>query len=247
MGLLKVFKAEKCAPPAQPHALPEVSTTVRVRVAVPDGTADGELFVELPSKVTDIETSGQQDDRTQMVIAAPDTSFLPVMPDPSAEHTLLWTTASGQMELPVRLTGRERLDYGPVWRVLVRGPARRVQRRQYCRAPLRLPVVIELLSAEGEVAAVLQGVTVDLSEGGAFCSVAPDSPPYTGNGVVITLTLGERTMRLPAVVVRQIPSEGRKPPRWGLGLRFDDPDEYGDVIRREVFAGQLRARQSTPG
>ncbi|NLT56560.1 MAG: hypothetical protein GXX79_18755 [Actinomycetales bacterium] len=63
-----------------------------------------------------------------------------------------------------------------------------------------------------------------------------------GSAVVISVTLAGEPLKIPAVVIRQVPQEHS--PQPALALRFDDPDEYGDLIRHEVFAAQMRARTS---
>jgi hypothetical protein len=230
------LRRAKDSPTTSRQDLPEVNEAVRLRVEV--DKQDGGLFVELPSRITDMEWD-RDGGRPVVVLRAPDVSFLPAAPNPAVEHNLIWTNQRGQMELPIRLGKPQVRDYGPVWVVQVTGPARRVQRRQYCRVALQLPVRIQV-PEHGDVPTTdYTGKTLDLSEGGALCLLAT-GPPDVGTSLVMYVTIGEQQLRLPAVVVRHSLMENTDLP--AVALRFDDPEEHGDVIRQEVFAVQLRNR-----
>ena len=86
------------------------------------------------------------------------------------------------------------------------------------------------------------GKTLDLSEGGALCVLTAE-PPDVGTSLVMFVTIGNQQLRLPAVVVRHSALAHVDVP--AVALRFDDPEEHGDVIRQEVFAVQLRNRSQS--
>jgi hypothetical protein len=89
------------------------------------------------------------------------------------------------------------------------------------------------------------GATADLSEGGLRCVIDRELPPDTR--VIAGFTFGEDDFRLEARVVRSFPYTDRsgrgEPPRWDTGVRFVNPDLSGDVLRKNVFAEQMRVRR----
>ena len=120
-----MFKGAKApAAPIPQGALPPEGTRVRLRLTVGNDAGDA-LVVEVPSLVSDVERGDSPTRRTRVLISAPDVSFLPAAPNFTVEQGLIWTTASGQMEVPVLVTETDQ----PSWWLVTTGPARRLQRR----------------------------------------------------------------------------------------------------------------------
>ncbi|MDQ1289818.1 MAG: hypothetical protein QG622_3384 [Actinomycetota bacterium] len=119
---------------------PRVGTKVRLRLILPSSNAE-DLIVEVPTMVEDVEEAATSQGRSCVLISATDVSFLPSPPDLTVEHALVWIARDGQMEIPVLLSGL----VGPVWRLTLNGPVRRVQRRNYVRVQVTLPASILLL------------------------------------------------------------------------------------------------------
>jgi hypothetical protein len=95
-------------------------------------------------------------------------------------------------------------------------------------------------------ASPLLGKTVDLSEGGMRCVVDHELPVDTK--VIAGFAFGEDNFRLEARIVRSFPYRDRSgqtdPPKWDTGVRFVNPDLSGDVLRKNIFAEQMRLRRS---
>ncbi len=239
---------------------PERLTVVRVRIVFPaDPTGSGGALgggvgglVELPSRVEEIEEPLTPQGRPRLLIAPPDVSFLPMPVDLSTEHILLWISTNSQMELPVRV---QSTDLG-LWPLLVQGPARRIQRRQFVRVPVRLPGQLTRTDLEPtddadadakvEVEPRQWPVTIlDISEGGVCCLLAEPASPPVGSAVEISFPSADGELILVSgVVIRYLQPSGRQATAAvSLAIRFDDPNQHGDAVRRLVFAEQLRQRQ----
>jgi PilZ domain len=269
---VKIFRRGKPAQPAPATAvdLPERLAEVRLRVTVtipaiapvgvpdtdPDtdpgaGGGGGEVVVDMPSRVEEIDEPLSAHDRLRLMITAPEVAFLPAPVDLTIEHTLLWVVPDGQMELPVHIQDTQQL----LWPLIVTGPARKVQRRQYVRVPLDLPG--DLTCNEPDDTPGRWAVTLlDVSEGGVSCLV-PDIPPPAGAWVTICFPGPDATaLSCRGVVLEHLPHRA-DPAGTGrptaapaaeststtVAIRFDDPEEHGDAIRHMIFAEQLHQRQ----
>lgn len=223
---------------------PAVLTPVQLRLPGPDDTS-----TEVVSRVMDLE-SGDGDAATQapadpadlrIVVARPDLTGVPdagVLPRPGQQLTLGWPHENGQVVLPVTATA-ERRPYGPVWLLAPTGEPRRVQRREFFRVPLAAPVTLAPLPPDGEASGPAQeGTVVDLGEGGLL-AVVEGHPPAVGTEVEVRLLVAGELLHSAAEVVRHVELPGG---RLGVGLRFDDPEEHGDLIRSVAFAEQRRLR-----
>jgi c-di-GMP-binding flagellar brake protein YcgR len=176
-------------------------------------------------------------------------SFLPMPVDLSTEHILLWISTNSQMELPVRV---QSTDQG-LWPLLVQGPARRIQRRQFVRVPVRLPGQLTRTDleptddAEAEAEPHQWPVTIlDISEGGVCCLLAELAPPPpAGSAVEISFPSADGELLLVSgVIIRHLQPPGKQTTTAvSLAIRFDDPNQHGDAVRHLVFAEQLRQRQ----
>jgi PilZ domain len=221
---------------------PEPDTKVRLRIAVSHGGGPGEdIICELPSVVRVVHQPTSAGGRTVVTITAADLTFLPGPLDTTAEHALIWGTQGGQMEMPVLLPDAA----GTRWELEVTGPPRRVQRRQFVRVEVKLAATVAMFS--GEQPQQWDGTIVDLGEGGVRCLVEAE-PPAAGSRISVTFSADDSTvLECAGVVVRHLPVEPEGCGTTALAVRFDDPEEHGDAIRRMVFAEQLRVRQLRAG
>lgn len=224
------------APPElHPAVLQSVALTVRP-------TTGGPLALE--TKVLDLEP--QPDGSTTLVVAPP-----PGL-DPREHHfdaTLSWTYPLGRMECVVR-TRPGRRAYGDVWLLSPSAPVTRLQERAYFRARIAVPVLLTWADPEADSeadseaeseAVELQGVVVDLSEGGLLATV-PRRPPALGTRVEATIRVDGAELAQPATVVRHVAfaSGGQ-----GVAVAFAEPRRHGDRLRAVVFATERRRRRRT--
>lgn len=221
---------------------PEPDTKVRLRVSVGNGTApDEDIICELPSVVHSTRQPVSASSRTEVTITAVDLSFLPAPLDTTVEHALIWGTQGGQMEMPVLVPDVE----GERWALQVTGPPRRVQRRQFVRVEVKLATTIAMFSS-GQPQQ-WEGTIVDLGEGGVRCVVDAEPPPPGSRIAIIFSADDSSVLECAGVVVRHLTADPEGSGETALAVRFDDPEEHGDAIRRMVFAEQLRVRQLRAG
>lgn len=145
---------------------------------------------------------------------------------------LHWTTAAGRHELTARLV-REIWDRMPLWELEVLQDPSVSQQRAFARAPDALPV--ELAQRDRR----WHGVAVDISEGGARCSLVHADQLRAGDTVELRLSLETRQLALRADVlsVETAPND-----RSVARLRFTAEGWTADALRRRVMEQQRRAR-----
>lgn len=291
MKLLGRSKPEKPRAAGGQGRTPRPGAAVRLRLTMATGAKE-DLVIEVPTTVNSVEPAVSATGRTHLLLEAAGVDFLPAAPDLTIEHALVWTTSGGHMELPVLVSSLE----GPLWRVVVTGPVRQVQRRNFVRIAVRMPARVVLIAApeqdpdedpdgnpdgnpdvddlsdedrDGDAATAAtaatgatgatgatapdpdgvpeltewEGILVDLGEGGVRCAVR-GTPPPQGSRISVSFPDGNIMIHCLGVVVRFLPVHGIDGHSTALAIRFDDPDEHGDTIRRLVFAEQLRLRQS---
>lgn len=216
--------------------LPAVNALVRVAVGSSEDPADGLRACDVPSRIEDVEdvAPGQ---RRRVLVATPRFPGDWREPDPGTACTLTWTGADGVVELPVAYDSTTVWHSDPsvlrLWWMAVTGDAVRIQRREYFRCPIALPVT---------VTPGLSGRTTDLGEGGLRCLLVGD-PLVAGAAVRADLTLADgSTLSVPGSVLRSDPA-ARAPDHADTVVRFDDPEPQGDDVRRVIFAEQLRLRR----
>jgi len=221
--------------------VPDRATKVYVRITIRTAGSRDDLILEVPSTVSEVQPPLTSRSGVRIMISASDVSFLPAPPDLTAEHALIWTTPTGQMEMPVHLSDIDE----PQWILTSAGPARRVQRRQFARTAIHLAAdVVAVGPDRGQ--AHWSGLIIDLSEGGVRVLV-PGVPPPPGARIVVTFPITEagELLDCPGVVIRHVGTTGGgEEERTALAVRFEDPEEHGDTIRKMVFAEQLRLRQT---
>ncbi len=228
-------------------ALPDVNTLVRVTIGSSPDPEDPPVARDVPSRVEDVAAGRPGTKRpmpTIIYIAVPSYSGDIHVPVEGTACDLAWLTPIGVFELPTAFHGREKV--GPVvraWRLAVTGGAVRAQRRRFVRAAWSGPVRIEGVTGDETVELALAGQGIDLSEGGVRCLLPPPQL-LIGHDVRVVLTHPQQEMALPARVVRAEPTTTPAGRMIVTSLAFNDPDAYGDALRRLVFTQQLRARRA---
>ena len=145
---------------------------------------------------------------------------------------LRWTTAAGRHELTARLA-RQVWDRMPLWELEVLADPSVSQQRAFARAPDALPVQLAHQDRRWH------GVAVDISEGGARCSLVHAEELLAVGTVELRLSLEERQLTLRAEVLSvDTGPEGRSVAR----LRFTAAGPTADALRRRVMEQQRRAR-----
>lgn len=148
---------------------------------------------------------------------------------------LRWTTAAGRHELTGRL-GRQLWDRMPLWEIDVLCDPTVFQQRAFARVPDVLPVEMRQAGHRWE------GVAVDVSEGGARCSVRHGGTLLVSGGAELHLSLEERPLVLQAEVLSLEPHDSE---RQLARVRFSPPAWAGDALRRRVMEQQRRARAAS--
>ncbi|MFN8074015.1 MAG: PilZ domain-containing protein [Kineosporiaceae bacterium] len=254
------------------EALAEALTRVAQGQAPDAGARVSDGFADLPTRVEDLIPAQRRGERPYVVVSAPRYAGDVEGPRQGVSCALVWATQRGVVELPTRYRDTQTLDQGlRVWLLEVDGPAVRVQRRAFVRVPLSVPVTVRTSrldaavpppaaaasadapgasgAREGDPAAppeLLDGRTLDLSEGGLRCVLpAPALPPDLP--VDVAFAVNGDQFRLKAAIVRAVPGRaGARGPSgtFETAIRFVEPGSRGDDLRRLVFAEQLRLRRS---
>ncbi|MFC5731431.1 MULTISPECIES: PilZ domain-containing protein [Nocardioides] len=190
-----------------------------------------------------LEVDANRDDPT-IVVACPEGL------DPLEHHfdaSIAWTSALGRMEYAVT-TRPERRGRGRVWLLTLTGPLTGVQKREYFRADVSIPVVVSWTDGPPAVSAStngtepqthrLAGVVLDLSEGGVLASVS-GVPPPVGTQVQSVLRIDDDEIVHAATVVRHVSLAGGT----GVALAFADPSLHGDRLRQVAFEAERKRRR----
>ncbi len=220
--------------------LPEINSLLRVAVGRSADPVDGLRASDVPSRVEDVESV--LPGRHRVLVATPRFAGDVETPDVGTACTLTWTARTGIVELPAAFDSRvvgvtATAGDGPavlrLWWLVVTGDAVPVQRRDYFRCPLALPVTLTT---------GVSGRTTDVGEGGLRC-LTVGAPLDAGRLVEPVVGLADSTpLRLPGVVLRSNQA-ARAPDHADTVVRFEDPESQGDAVRRLLFAEQLRLRR----
>jgi len=233
--------------PAGPHELPTINMLVRLGPAT-----GGPDRPEFASRVEDVRPAGQGGMSFLVVAPGYPGDLVDGVADGVADGegpaswVMSWVTERARWELPVR---REPAPAGGprAWWVTPAGPVRRRQRRRFYRAGCCVPVELAPVLRPG---VTLGGRTLDVSEGGLRCLVPlPDGDLAAGTRVLVRVELDGVDDVLAGVVLRcRRPAPGARIAGWHreLAVALDDPDRYGDALRRVVVRLQLRARRLGP-
>lgn len=224
--------------------LPAINALVRVAVGRTEDPEDGLRASDVPSRVEDVEPAGGGLP-ARVLVATPRFAGDAEQPAPGVACTLTWTGDDGVVRLPAAFDRSvswtatwpaEEAGLLRLWWLTVSGAAERIQRREFFRCPLQVPVRLSLLGTTPG------GRTTDLGEGGLRCLLESE-PLESGAPVEAALDLPDGTaLRVGGVVLRS-DRAARAPDHADTVVRFDDPEACGDAVRAVIFAEQLRLRR----
>jgi hypothetical protein len=197
---------------SSPFALP---VEVRLRLVLTAAGRDDLGVLEVPTSVRAVETGA-----ALVVTVTPPELFALLGRPPLAdrEHTLVWTSDHGQLELPVLLTRSD-----DEWRLTGNGPLRQRSHRQFTRVRRHVPVTLACCTEEPGPQPdepELDGTTLDVSPGGALCTMTGGLPEL-GSSVVITFHLPDDSLAGTGVVVRHTALPDGS---GAVAVRFDEPE-----------------------
>ena len=140
---------------------------------------------------------------------------------------------------------------GPVglWVLRVLGEYEVQQRRRFVRVPAQGPVRIAVVDPDFDPAApALSGRLVQVSEASVSCSLAPvrELVIAPDTEVMVSFEIARQVFDLDSTVMRAKPSARRRD-ALDVVLLFRINEEAAAVLRRLIFAEQLRIRNLTPG
>ena len=245
-------------------ALPQVNDLVQVTFDWLENPRPDPLTPELSSRVEDEVIDERSGRITQYVIAAPFFVAANELPSASTSLFLRWPIERGVGMLPVSFAELASTNNGlRQWRLTVKGPAYREQRRRFFRVPIsmaatlrvgsdlpesqsiehRVPSTLDVGSAAQELPELIDVQVCDVSEGGMlwawFGLVLPDFLP-----VMCTFTLEGHEFAVNARVIWSVGerSEGRLHVK--TALNFEHGGRQVDLLRSLLFQQQRRdARQ----
>jgi len=144
------------------------------------------------------------------------------------EATLVWTSERGIFRAPVAVA-----TDGTRWRVTLRAPATRTQRREYVRLPMDTHMT--LAHSDG----IARGTLVDLSEAALRMRVARLGAPrlHPGDEVRAAFTLYHTGFMLRGTVLREQPSGEEH--SVDLVVMLDIPARTANDLRRNVVFEQI--------
>jgi len=149
-----------------------------------------------------------------------------------------WQSDDGLRSIPAESVS---IAADGTWKIVLTGPASKIQRRDAVRAPIGLNVTLTWLGV------VLNGSTVDLSEGGLLAVFRPNGDlgvgvPWPKRDQSLTLRLDLYSDEL----VTEVRLVRRKPRQDNLhewSMRFVGlPEPAADLIRSHVFTALRNAR-----
>ena len=202
--------------------LPEVNELVRVslnddELVLPsrvEDSSDGDLLLAAAAYVGDVEG-----------------------PREGSVVSIHWASKRGVCSVAALYLGQERTASGMrIWRVRPAGAVELVQRRRYARVEVNGALSV----VNPEVDTVRVGWMLDLGEGGVRCRVAPgafkpDEP------VECRLNVDGDVIVVHGTILRaEKPISGYEE----LVVTFPDDHPASDMVRKHVFAEQLRVRRA---
>jgi hypothetical protein len=165
---------------------------------------------------------------------------------PGADLHLTWSSDKGVAALPVRLIASYAEGSLGLWSLEVTGQGWVEQRRRFVRIPAAGSIALR--SEDGEDAGPITATLVEVSEGALRCavSVAAAARVVESAAVTAVFRLGDAEFALASRV------QARRPLARGTDLvhvvvAFDEPVPDADVLRKEIFALQLRSLRSAAG
>ena len=210
----------------------------------------GTVLDLLPASRGDALMSWLDDvDDGDLVVAIPyDLARRPVALAVGEMIDVVWKASGALRCLPVVLAGTD-LGTSPHWRLRRAGVAKRGQRREAVRAPLRVPVTV------GTGPSAARAMSLDLSEGGLRCILGRDPCPApgetaqvsaqsafrTGEVVRVSAMFPDLTLTCLSEITRLHP---RDDSRTEISVRFIGLSEHvQDDLRRRVFTRLRDLRQ----
>ena len=157
---------------------------------------------------------------------------------PAESFVVSWAEGTAGIELPTLVTESRAAPY-PIWVLAPKGPAQRVQRREYVRIPESPDSVqLRLFTSAGAVSAAV----LDLSEGGARCTVPIAVGAGIGDRFELVLSFEDVEISSACAVVRSHTVDQHTE----LGVRFADlRTADADRVRAHVFARQAHLRAAS--
>lgn len=157
---------------------------------------------------------------------------------------VLVTQPTGLLVAPVEITNIRSEGHVRLWDLRVVGQPWREQRREFVRVGVfgRVTVRSDLLGAD---TTPLTGYLVDLSEAAMQVSLwTPPDDPRLADGAPVTCDFyaGRTSFTLEGNVLTTRPAATANE-TWAV-IQFDQSPQQADVLRREVFAVQVRMRRA---
>jgi c-di-GMP-binding flagellar brake protein YcgR len=217
--------------------------------------------VDPQPRVNDLVTLFDQDDREyRSRVEGIDGEVLTVARplDLSADHRfdagvellVSWAATNGVAVLPVRQIAADTDGLVATWSLSPTRAGWIEQRRRYVRVPAGGPLALRL-RGEGQAVEALSGTMVDLSEGALRCAVnAALADALETDLVQASFRFGDQQFDIPGRIVFRRPGS-RSTQVVQLVVLFDEPVREADLLRRQIFAQQLRVadrpdRRSAP-
>lgn len=175
-------------------------------------------------------------DGSDVVITAP-------FPRPRLEAgtriAIEWGTARGWYSMVASYEG----DVDRAWRLRPRTGGTLLQRREYARAHVALPVAMLFGEADGYEGA-RNGSLVDISEGGARCVLTHPCNVHVGDKTTTVLATDRIQLNVSGTVVRCVERD-----QWldEVSVRFDHPVPEVSGVRHEVLQYRLREGMQRAG
>ena len=143
-----------------------------------------------------------------------------------------WGTAHGWFSIVGSYEG----DTDRSWRVRPRTDGTLLQRREYARAHVALPVAM-LFSASDDYDTASSGSLVDISEGGARCVLSHPCNVHVGDKTTTVLATDRIQLNVSGTVVRCVERD-----QWldEVSVQFDEPVPEASGVRREVREYEVR-------
>jgi c-di-GMP-binding flagellar brake protein YcgR len=209
------------------------------------------LSVDPLPRVNDLVTLFDQDDREYrsrvegvddevLTVARPLDLSADHQFDPGVELLVSWSTANGVAVLPVRPIAAHTDGLVAIWSLSPTRPGWIEQRRRYVRVPAGGPLALRL-RGDGQAVDALSGTMVDLSEGALRCAVNSALADALETDLVqASFRFGDQQFDIPGRIVFR--RSGTQPTQAvQLVVLFDEPVREADLLRRQIFAQQLRA------
>lgn len=145
---------------------------------------------------------------------------------------LEWGTHHGWYSMVASFAGSEQRS----WRVRPESGATLLQRREYARAHVALPVAM-LFGANDDYGAARSGSLLDISETGARCVLSHPCEVHVGDRSTTVLATDRIQLKVTGRVVRCVERD-----EWldEISVRFDQPVPEASGVRHEVLQWQLR-------